>query len=74
MKPIKQTMVITAPNTQYRIELLSQAMPHGSIFVATGDVHLTANDIFHGIVLKQRKTLHKKLAKDKTLRERREKN
>ena len=31
-----------------------------------------SNDIFMGIVLKQRKILRKKLAKDKTLRQRQE--
>ncbi len=54
--------------------MLSQAKAHGSIFSATGGVHLTANDIFQSIALKQRKILREKLAKDKTLRARREKN
>jgi hypothetical protein len=43
-----------------------------SIFAATGGVHLTLNDIFIGIVLKQRKILREKLAKEKTLRQRQE--
>ena len=59
---------------QDRIELLSQAKAHGNIFTATGGVHLTANDIFQSIALKQRKILREKLGKDKTLRERQEKN
>jgi hypothetical protein len=54
--------------------LLSQAKAHGNIFIATGGVHLMANNIFQGIALKQQKILHEKLAKDKTLRERQEKN
>jgi hypothetical protein len=33
--------------------MLSQAKSHGNIFAATGGVHLTLNDIFMGIVLKQ---------------------
>ena len=70
----RSTTVITAAHTQERIELLSQAKAHGSIFSATGGVHLTANDIFLSIALKQRKILREKLGKDKTLRERQEKN
>ena len=35
-----------------------------SIFAATGGVHLTSNDIFIGIVLKQRKILREKLTKE----------
>ncbi len=45
LKPIERTTAITAAHTQERIELLSQAKAHGSIFSATGGVHLTANDI-----------------------------
>jgi len=74
LKPIKCTTVITASHTQERIELLSQAKAHGSIFSATGDIHLTANGIFLSIALKQCKILHEKLGKGKTLRERQEKN
>ena len=74
LKPIERTNVITAPHTQHRIELLSNAKTHGSIFAATGGVHLTSNDIFQGIALKQRKVLREKLAKAKTLRKRQEKN
>ena len=74
LKPIKCTTVITASHTQERIELLSQAKAHGSIFSATGDIHLTVNDIFLSIALKQCKILREKLGKDKTLRERQEKN
>jgi hypothetical protein len=74
LKPIERTTVITAAHTQERIELLSQAKAHGSIFSATGGIHLTANDIFLSIALKQRKILREKLGKDKTLRERQEKN
>ncbi len=36
-------------------------------------VHLTANDIFKGIVLKQRKVAREKLAREKTVCERQEK-
>jgi hypothetical protein len=74
LKPIECTNVITAPHTQDRIELLSQAKAHDNIFTATGGVRLTANGIFQGIALKQRKILREKLAKDKTLRERHEMN
>ena len=74
LKPIERTTVITTAHTQERIELLSQAKAHGSIFSATGGVHLTVKDIFQSIALKQRKILCEKLGKDKTLRERQEKN
>ncbi len=74
LKPIKCTTVITAAHTQECIELLSQAKAHISIFSATGGVHLTSNDIFQSIALKQRKILCEKLGKNKTLRERQEKN
>ena len=73
LKPIECTTIITTPHSQERIELLSQAKAHGSIFSATGGVHLTANDIFQSIALKHRKILREKLGKDKTLRERQEK-
>ena len=53
---------------------MSQAKAQGNIFSATVGVHLTANDIFQSIALKQRKILREKLGKDKTLRERQEKN
>ena len=52
--------------------MLSQAKSHGNIFAATGGVHLTSNDIFMGIVMKQRKILREKLAKEKTLRQQQE--
>ena len=74
MKPIERTTVITAAHTQERIELLSQAKAHGSIFSTTGGVHLTANDIFKSNALKHHKILREKLGKDKTLRDRQEKN
>ena len=74
LKPIEHTTVITAAHTQERIELLSQAKAHGSIFLTTGGVHLMANNIFQSIALKQRKILREKLRKDKTLHERQEKN
>ncbi len=54
--------------------MLSQAKTHGNIFAATGGVHLTANDIFKSIELKQRKLTREKLAREKTLRERQERN
>ena len=72
LKPIERMTCVTLPHTQDRIELLSQAKSHGNIFAAIGGVHLTSNDIIMGIVLKQRKILRKKLAKDKTLRQRQE--
>ncbi len=74
LMPIERTNIITAPHTQERIELLSQAKSHGNIFAATGGVHLTANDIFKSIALKQCKLTHEKLAREKTLRERQERN
>jgi hypothetical protein len=61
---IEQTTIVTAPHTQDRIELLSQAKAHGNIFAATGGVHLTANDIFKGSALKQRKVLREKLKQE----------
>ena len=67
---IEQTTVVTTPHTQDRIELLSQAKAHGNIFAATGGVHLTANDIFKGIALKQRKLLREKLKQEKKVCER----
>ncbi len=72
LKPIERMTCVTLPHTQDRIKLLSQAKSHGNIFAAIGGVHLTSNDIIMGIVLKQRKILCKKLAKDKTLRQRQE--
>jgi hypothetical protein len=72
LKPVECTNVITAPHTQDRIEFLSRAKTHGNIFAATGGIHLMANNIFQGIVLKQRKILCEKLAKEKTVREHQE--
>ena len=74
LKPVERTNVVTAPHTQERIELLSQAKTHGNIFAATGGIHLTANDIFKSIALKQRKLTREKLKKEKTLHERQERN
>ncbi len=62
LKPVNRTTVVTVPHSQERIDLLRQAKTHGSIFTATGGVHLTANDIFKGIVLKQRNVAREKLA------------
>jgi hypothetical protein len=73
LKSIKQTHVITPPHMHDWIELLSQAKTHGSIFAATGSVHLMANDIFQGIVLKQCKILCEKLRKEKMLHQCQEK-
>ena len=73
LKPVVRPSVLTVPHSQERIELLSQAKTHGNIFAATGGVHLTANDIFKGIVLKQRKVEREKLVKEKTVRMRQEK-
>ncbi len=67
LKPIECMTVVTLPHTQNQIKLLSQAKSDGNIFAATGGVHLTVNDIFNRIMLKQRKILRKKLAKEKTL-------
>ena len=53
---------MTTPHTQEQIELLSQAKAHGNIFAATGGMHLTANNIFKGIVLNQPKLLCEKNA------------
>ena len=63
LKPVQRTDIITKPHTQERIELLSQA-----------GIHLTANDIFKSIALKQRKLTREKLKKEKTLHERQERN
>ena len=74
LKPVERTTIVTVPHSQERIELLlSRAKSHGNIFAATGGVHLTANNIFKGIVLKQRKVEREKLAKEKTVRMRQEK-
>ena len=70
LKPIERTTCVTLPHTQDQIELLSQAKSHGNISTATGGVHLTSNDIFIGIVLKEHTILCEKLAKEKTLRQR----
>jgi hypothetical protein len=73
LKPVMRPSVLTVPHSQERIELLSQAKTHCNIFVATGGVHLTTNDIVKGIVLKQRKVEREKLAKEKTVCMRQEK-
>jgi hypothetical protein len=65
LTPVEHTNVITTPHSQDRIKLLSQVKIHGNIFAATGGVHLTANDIFQGNVLKQCMILREKLAKEK---------
>ncbi len=66
-KPATSTKEITLPHTQERIELLSKAKKHGQIFAAMGGDHLTSNDMFNSIELKQWKILHEKLSKEKTL-------
>ncbi len=63
---------MTAPPTQDWIELLSQAKAHRNIFAETSGIHLTANDIFRGIVLKQRKLLYKKIKKEQMVCEHQE--
>ena len=73
LKPVECTTVITIPHLQERIDLLSQVKTHGSIFAVTSGVHLTTNDIFKGIVLKQRKVARETLAMEKTMREHQEK-
>jgi hypothetical protein len=73
LKPIQRTIIVAAPHTQEQIQLLSQAKSHGNIFANTGGVHLTANDIFKSIVLKQRKVQHDMLAKEKIVCEHQEK-
>ena len=60
---------VTVPHTQEQIDLLSEAKTHGQIFAATGGDHLTSNDIFKGLTLKNRKSLRVKLSKEKTLRQ-----
>jgi len=73
LKTIEHMTCVTLPHTKDRIELLSQAKSHGNKFAATGGVHLMSNDIFMGIVLKQRKILREKLAtKEKMLRQQQE--
>jgi hypothetical protein len=71
---VETHQIVTAPHTQDWIELLSQAKAHRNIFAATSGIHLTANDIFGGIVLKQRKLLHKKIKKKKMVCEHQERN
>ncbi len=71
-KPAASTKVITLPHKQEWIELLSKAKKHGQIFAAMGGDHLTSNDMFKSIELKQRKILREKLSKEKTLRQRQE--
>jgi hypothetical protein len=70
LKPAASTRVVTVAHSQARIELLSQAKSHGNIYAATGGDHLTSNDMFQSIALKQQKILREKLAKDKKVRER----
>ena len=72
LKPAACTKVVTIAHSQERIELLSQAKSHGSIYAATGGTHLNCNDIFKGMALKQIKILREKLAKEKKVRERQE--
>ena len=57
-------------NSQARIDLLSQAKSHGNIYAVTGGDHLTSNDMFKSIALKQQKVLRETLAKDKKVGER----
>jgi hypothetical protein len=74
LKPVGRTNAVMAPHTKERIELLSQAKTHGNIFAATGGIHLTDNDIFKSIALKQRKLTREKLKREKTLRNCQERN
>ena len=67
LKPVVCPSELTVPHSQERIKLLSRVKTHGNIFAATGGVHLTANDIFKGIVLKQHKVEREKLSKEKTM-------
>ena len=53
LKPAASTSVVTIAHSQDRIELLSQAKSHGNIYAATGGDHLTSNDMFKSIALKQ---------------------
>jgi hypothetical protein len=53
LKPTASTQVITVAHSQARIELLSQAKSHGNIYAATGRDHLTSNNMFKSIALKQ---------------------
>jgi hypothetical protein len=69
LKPVKRTTIVTAPHMQDWIKLLSKTKTHGNIFAATGGIHLTANNIFKGIALKQHKLTRKKLTKEKTVHE-----
>jgi hypothetical protein len=55
LKPAASTSVVTVAHSQVRIELLSQAKSHGNIYAATGGDHLTNNDMFKCIALKQRR-------------------
>ena len=73
LNPVNQTTIVTAPHMQDWIEMLSQAKTHGNIFATTDGIDLTANDIFKGIILKQRKITCKKLMREKTLCKRQEK-
>ena len=70
LKPAASTSVVTVAHSQDRIELLSQAKSHGNIYAATGGDHLTSNDMFKSIALKQRRVMREKLIKDKKVRER----
>ncbi len=69
LKPAASTRVVIVAHSQDRVELLSQAKTHGNIYAATGGDHLTLNDIFKGIALKQRKVMRENLAKEKNVRE-----
>jgi hypothetical protein len=61
--------VVTAAHSQDRVELLHQAKTHCNIYAATGGGHLTSNDIFKGIILKQRKVMRENLTKEEKVRE-----
>ncbi len=72
--PIKATVVITVPHTQARIDLLAQAKKHGQIFTATGGDHLTSNNMFKSIELKERMVVKEELTRAKKNSERLERN
>ncbi len=47
------------------IELRSEAKTHGIIYAALGGGHLTSNDVFKGITLKQCRVMQENVGKEK---------
>ena len=59
---------VTAPHSKERIELLSSAATHGSKFLATGGGHVTSDDFFKSLEVKDWKAKIKVLENEKIAR------